>query len=127
MIRTMRRNAFKINGKEFEMKTPCLVVLCSVPTPEKGREIAKILVEARLCACVNIVAGMRSIYRWNAQIQNDPESLMILKTTPERYQDLEDRLQALHPYDVPEVLALPVYAGAQSYLDWVVSEVSPET
>ena len=107
------------------MKTPCLIVLCSVPTPEKGKEIAGKLVEGRLCACVNIVPGVQSIYRWKAQIQNDPESLMILKTTPDRYQDLEDRLKALHPYDVPEILALPVYAGAQSYLDWVVSEVSP--
>ena len=102
------------------MKTPCLIVLSSVPSPEKGKEIAGKLVDERLCACVNILSGVHSIYRWQAEIQNDPECMMILKTTPERYQDLEERLNGLHPYDVPEILALPVYAGAESYIDWVV-------
>ncbi len=106
------------------MSSSCLIVLCTVPSAQKARDIATNLVEERLCACVNILDQVQSIFRWQAEIQNDPEVLMILKTTQERYVDLEKRVRDLHPYDVPEIIALPIATGAQSYLDWVRNEVS---
>ena len=106
------------------MSTSCLVVLCTVPSTQKARDIAESVVQERLCACVNILDQVQSIFRWQAEIQNDPEVLMILKTTEQRYGDLEKRLQELHPYEVPEIIALPIAMGAQSYLDWLTSQVS---
>ena len=106
------------------MTTSCLIVLCTVPSTEKAKDIAENLVAERLCACVNILDQVQSIFRWQAEIQNDPEVLMILKTTQDRYVDLEKRLNELHPYDVPEIIALPIARGTQSYLDWIQAEVS---
>ena len=104
------------------MNPVCLVVFCTVPNPEKGREIGATLVTERLCACVNVVKDLDSIYWWDAKVTHDGEALMILKTTVERYDAMEARLSALHPYTVPEILALPVMKGAEKYLDWVNAE-----
>ena len=106
------------------MSSSCLIVLSTVPSTQKAKDIAEKLVQERLCACVNIVDEVQSIFRWQAEIQNDPEVLMILKTTQERYIALEKRIQELHPYDVPEVIALPIAMGAQAYLDWLKAEVT---
>ena len=108
------------------MNPAVLVVFCTVPTPEKGKEIGSTLVTERLCACVNVVKDLESIYWWQAKVTNDPEALMILKTTVARYDALEERLLALHPYSVPEILALPVMNGAEKYLEWVNSETQQE-
>ncbi|PIE19771.1 MAG: divalent-cation tolerance protein CutA [Proteobacteria bacterium] len=94
------------------------VVLCTCP-PSDASRIAKTVLEERLAACVNVVAGVTSLYRWKGQVQEDSESLLVLKTPRSCYPTLEKRLQQLHPYDVPEVLSLSVDAGADSYISWV--------
>ena len=96
-----------------------LVVLVTAPTPERAAEIARALVEERLAACGNVVSGVRSIYRWEGSVQDDAEALLLLKTTRPRFEALKERILALHPYQVPEVIALPVQAGSAPYLAWI--------
>ena len=102
--------------------TDALVVLVTTPSPERAAEIARALVEERLAACGNVVPGLRSIYRWEGKVQDDAEALLVLKTTRARFEALRDRVLALHPYEVPEVLALPVAAGSARYLAWIAAE-----
>ena len=102
--------------------TDALVVLVTAPTPERAAEIARALVEERLAACGNVVPGLRSIYRWEGKVQEDAEALLVLKTTRARFDALRDRVLALHPYEVPEVIALPVEAGSAPYLAWLAGE-----
>lgn len=96
------------------------VVLCTCPDVETAQALARQLVESSLVACVNVVPGLRSIYRWNGSVQEDAEVLMILKTTGDRLEVARERLVQLHPYDVPEFVALAVSNGHDSYLQWVV-------
>lgn len=100
------------------------VVLVTVPNREEGERIAEILVGEHLAACVNIVAAIRSIYRWEGAVCRDDEALLVIKTTQERYAALEARILATHPYQSPEVIALPIVAGADAYLRWLRSETS---
>jgi periplasmic divalent cation tolerance protein len=102
--------------------TDALVVLVTAPTPERAAEIARALVEERLAACGNVVPGIRSIYRWEGEVHEDAEALLVLKTTRARFDALRDRVLALHPYEVPEVIALPVETGSAAYLAWLVGE-----
>jgi periplasmic divalent cation tolerance protein len=102
--------------------TETLVVLVTTPTPERAAEIARAVVEERLAACGNVVPGLRSIYRWEGKVQDDPEALLVLKTTRARFEALRDRVLALHPYQVPEVIALRVEAGSAAYLAWIAGE-----
>jgi periplasmic divalent cation tolerance protein len=96
-----------------------LVALVTVPTRAVGTRIAKALVEERLAACVNIVPGVRSIYAWKGRVCDDRELLLVIKTTRGRYAALERRVKAMHPYEVPEVIALPIVRGSSGYLKWV--------
>jgi len=102
--------------------TDALVVLVTAPDPEKAAEIARALVEERLAACGNVLPGLRSIYRWEGKVQDDREALLLLKTTRARFEALRARVLALHPYQVPEVIALPVEAGSAPYLAWIAEE-----
>jgi periplasmic divalent cation tolerance protein len=102
--------------------TDAVVVLVTAPTAERAAEIARAVVEERLAACGNVVPGLRSIYRWEGKIQDEPEALLVLKTTRDRFEALRARLVALHPYQVPEVIALPVEAGSAPYLAWIAAE-----
>jgi periplasmic divalent cation tolerance protein len=97
-----------------------LVLLSTCPDAATAERLARELVGASLVACVNIVPGLRSIYRWNGAVHADDETLMILKTTADRCAAVRERLAALHPYDVPEIVALPVVDGHHPYLQWVV-------
>lgn len=108
------------------MSTEVLVVLVTAPTAEVAAGLARALVEARLAACGNVVPGLRSIYRWEGRVHDEPEALLVLKTTRDRFEALRDEVLRLHPYDVPEVLALPVEAGAARYLAWVAGETRGE-
>ncbi len=99
-----------------------LVVLVTAPTADQAAELARAVVEERLAACGNVVPAIRSIYRWEGAVQDDAEALLVLKTTRDRFEALRDRLLALHPYQVPEVLALPVEAGSAAYLAWLAAE-----
>jgi periplasmic divalent cation tolerance protein len=98
------------------------VVLMTAPDAACAERIARALVGERLAACVNLVPGMRSIYRWEGAVQEEAEVLLVAKTRADRVVELEARVRALHPYDVPEVIALPVDAGSAAYLRWVREE-----
>jgi periplasmic divalent cation tolerance protein len=102
---------------------PVLVVLSTFPGSDKAAEVARVLVEEKLAACVNLVPGVRSIYRWQGAVNEDTETLAIIKTTPEHYDALATRMAALHPYNVPEILALPVSAGHHPYVAWLLASV----
>jgi periplasmic divalent cation tolerance protein len=102
--------------------TDALVVFVTAPTAEKAAELARALVEERLAACGNVVSGLRSIYRWQGKVEDEAEALLVLKTTRACFEALRDRILALHPYQVPEVLALPVEAGSAAYLAWIAGE-----
>jgi periplasmic divalent cation tolerance protein len=97
------------------------VVLMTAPSADVAEHVVRTLVDERLAACGNIVPGMTSIYRWQGAVRTDAEVLVILKTTAERAAALLARASALHPYDVPELLVLPVAAGHEPYLAWVRS------
>lgn len=101
------------------------VVLVTAPGGEVARGIARTLVEDRLAACVNRVPGIASTYRWQGAIVEDTEDLLVIKTTRDRLEALLARIREIHPYTVPEVLALEVVEGATSYLDWVTAETRP--
>lgn len=98
------------------------------PPGEAAAEAAETVVAERLAACANLMPGMRSVYRWQGEIQRDEEQVMILKTTPARLPALRDRLIALHPYEEPCLLALEAEAEgkAASFADWVARSVAPE-
>lgn len=102
--------------------TDALVVLVTAPTADRAAEIARAVVEERLAACGNVLPGLRSIYRWEGKIEDEAEALLVLKTTRDRFEALRARILALHPYQVPEVIALPVEAGSAPYLAWVLAE-----
>lgn len=103
-----------------------LVVLTNVPDADTAATIARRLVEARLAACVNVLAPCRSVYRWQGAIEDDAEVPLLIKTTRARYAELERALVALHPAEVPEILALPVAAGLPDYLAWAAAETAPD-
>ena len=102
-----------------------LLVLCTCPDAASGERIARALVEERLAACVNRVPGLTSVYRWQDAVESAPEELLLIKTTRDTFPALLARLLALHPYALPEVIALPVDLGHPPYLDWVRAAVAP--
>ncbi len=98
------------------------VALTTCPDEGTARRIASALVDERLAACVNIVPDMTSIYRWEGVVETASECLLLVKTRRERLEALRRRLEELHPYDLPELVALPVEGGSPAYLTWVVEE-----
>lgn len=102
-----------------------LVCLSTCPDTDAATRIARALVEERLAACVNRIAGIASTYRWQGRIQNDAEVLLLIKTTRERFAALRDRLLELSPYDTPELIALDIVDGSRAYLDWITAETIP--
>ena len=103
-----------------------LLVLTNLPNRESAEQLAQLLVEQRLAACVNILASCRSVYRWEGKGQCEDEIPMLIKTTKARYADLEAAVKAHHPYELPEIIAVPVVAGLRGYLDWVGAQTTPE-
>jgi periplasmic divalent cation tolerance protein len=104
------------------MKSEVVAVLVSAPDAETARRIGRTLVEERLAACVNVVPGVSSIYRWRGAVEEASEVLMLVKTRAARADALAARVQALHPYELPEVVVLPVRGGSRAYLQWVAAE-----
>lgn len=96
-----------------------LIVLTTVPDQKTARKIAHDLVSKRLAACVNRIGPIRSTYRWKGKLLEDPEFLLVIKTTAARYAALERRIRAIHPYVIPEIVALPVARGYAAYLEWL--------
>ena len=99
-----------------------LLVVTTLPDRATAERIAAALVTARVAACVNVLAECTSVYRWQGKIERAGEVPMLIKTTRAAYAQLEETLRTLHPYDVPEIVALPVTAGLPAYLDWVAQE-----
>jgi periplasmic divalent cation tolerance protein len=102
-----------------------LLVLTNVPERAAAERLADMLVEQRLAACVSILAPCRSVYRWKGAVQRDEEHPILMKTTAERYPALEQALRAAHPYELPEIIAVPVARGLPAYLEWVAGETRP--
>lgn len=101
------------------MESQALVVYCTCPDQGVATHIAEAVVSERLAACVNLVPGVTSIYHWQGEIQRDAELLLIIKTRHAVYPQLEARIIELHPYQVPEIIALPIQAGSAAYLAWM--------
>jgi periplasmic divalent cation tolerance protein len=96
-----------------------IVVLVTCGSEEEALKIANALVEARLAACVNLVAPIRSIYRWEGKIWDEKEWLLIIKTQKHRFEALEQKVKSLHSYAVPEIVSLPITEVSAAYLDWI--------
>ena len=99
-----------------------LLVLTNLPDRAAAERLADLVVEKRLAACVNILAPCRSVYRWKGAVQHDEEHPMLIKTTAERYPELEKALRAAHPYELPEIVAVSIERGLPAYLEWVAGE-----
>ncbi len=106
-------------------ETGVRVVLVTAPDAPTAARLGRALVEERLAACANLVPGVRSIYRWQGDVREDAEVLLVLKTRTERCAALAARVKDLHPYELPEVLELPATGGSDAYLAWVRTESSP--
>jgi periplasmic divalent cation tolerance protein len=109
------------------MKAEDLCVgLCTVPDYDQAMVIARTLVEERLAACVNVVPRVMSVYRWHGKICENDEVLLVIKTAQQAdLSKMKDRLLTLHPYDVPELLLLPVTYGLEKYIDWISRSIEP--
>jgi len=101
------------------MPSSTLITLCTCPSQTVAEEIANSLVKQGIAACINIIPKITSIYKWQDKIEKDDETLMLIKTDQSRYQDLEQALLSLHPYELPEIIAVPVEQGLTGYLNWV--------
>ena len=99
-----------------------LLVLTNLPDRAAAERLADLLIAGKFAACVNILAPCRSVYRWKGAVQHDEEHPMLIKTTAERYPALEKALREAHPYELPEIIAVPIERGLPAYLNWVDQE-----
>lgn len=104
-----------------------LLVFTNLPDRAAAEKLAEALVEQRVAACVNILGPCRSVYRWKDTLQKEDEHLMLIKTTSERYATLENAIRAAHPYELPEIVAVPIERGLPAYLEWVAAETTPKS
>ncbi|WP_374249090.1 divalent-cation tolerance protein CutA [Thermomonas sp.] len=102
-----------------------LLCLCTCPDMATAERIAGTLVEEQLAACVNLLPGVTSLYRWQGRLQRDAEVLLLIKTTRDRYPALQARLPQLHPYELPELLAVEAADGLPAYLHWLAAATRP--
>lgn len=100
------------------------LILCTCPDRETAEKIARHLVESRLSACVNILPGVTSVYSWKGQLETAEEHLLLIKSNSDRYAYVEQAIRDLHPYELPEIISLPVERGFSDYLSWIDSCVS---
>jgi periplasmic divalent cation tolerance protein len=100
-----------------------VVVLSALGAPPDAERIARALVEERLAACVNVVPGVVSIYRWKDVVERENELMLVIKTVGERVEQLKARLLELHPYELPEVVVIPIGGGHGAYLEWIAEQV----
>jgi periplasmic divalent cation tolerance protein len=104
-----------------------LVCFCTCPDADSAARLAETLVAERLAACVNVMPGLRSVYRWRGAIEHSDEMLLLIKTTRPRLAALSARVLELHPYELPEVVAVEVAGGLSAYLDWVAEQTNDPT
>ena len=107
--------------------TDKIVVLSTVESAEDAEKIARRLVEDRLAACVSVVPGVRSFYRWKGKIEDSAEWLLVIKSSRDHFEALRIALEKLHSYEVPEAIALSVVDGSRNYLNWMEGELGPRT
>ncbi len=105
--------------------TQVLLVITNLPDADSAARLARQLVEAQAAACVNLLAPCTSTYRWQDRIETATEVPLLIKTTPDAYPGVEKLIRAAHPYELPEIIAVPVSAGLPAYLDWVSGETRP--
>jgi periplasmic divalent cation tolerance protein len=103
-----------------------LVIFVTAPNQEEAMSLAEACVCERLVACVNLIPAIESVYRWEGKVAKDSEVLLIMKTTAERFEDLARRVQELHSYETPEIIALKIEQGSNAYLEWLSQSVSGE-
>lgn len=103
--------------------TDSVVVLCTCANREDAVRIADTVVDRRAAACVNIIPGIESIYRWEGKVERASEFLLLMKTTSERFEALRDLISRIHPYETPEIVAVPIAEGAAKYLAWIREQV----
>ncbi len=101
-----------------------LVVLVTLP-PERAHDLARTLVAEHLAGCVNILPGVHSVYRWQGDVAEDPESMLLIKTSGEKYPELEARIKSLHPYEVPEIIALQYDRALPEFQSWLREALNP--
>lgn len=104
-----------------------VLVLTNLPDEATAQMLARHLVERRLAACVNILPAVRSIYRWQNTIEESVEITLLIKTTQSRYFEMENAIKMMHPYDVPEIIAVPIMAGLPAYLDWMMQQTTKDS
>ncbi len=109
------------------MPAEFVLILCSCPDRDSANDISRALVEGRLAACVNQLPGMRSTYRWEDELRHAEEVLLLIKTQAKHFSQIERRIADLHPYELPEVIAVPVSDGSRPYLDWVACSITSPT
>ena len=109
-------------ANSYPMRMPALLCFNTCPDPATAERLATQLVEERLAACVQVLPGLRSVYRWQGALERSEEVLLLIKTTPERYAALQERLPTLHPYELPELVAVEASAGLPAYLQWLGDE-----
>ena len=107
------------------MTSRAVMVFVTCPRGRVARRLATIVVTKRLAACVNIVPAVRSIFRWQGKMEQGDEALLLIKTTARRFPALSRAIKAAHPYDVPEMIALPIATGFPPYLAWISQSVTP--
>lgn len=103
-----------------------LLVLTNLPDRAAAEKLADALIENRVAACINILAPCRSVYRWQGAVQHDEEHPVLIKSTQAAYPALEAQIRALHPYELPEIVAVPIEHGLPAYLDWVAAQTRPD-
>ncbi|HIP34606.1 MAG TPA: divalent-cation tolerance protein CutA [Methanothermococcus okinawensis] len=96
-----------------------IIVFITVPNLEVGEKIGNTLVEKKLAACVNIIPEIKSVYFWKGNVENDNEHLLIIKTRKDKFKSLEKKIKEIHPYEVPEIVAIPIVLGSTDYLNWI--------
>ena len=101
------------------------IILCTCPDKDIAKKLAELLVGKNLAACVNILPGITSVYTWEDRIESEQEHLLLIKSTHGNYQAIETLLFKHHPYEIPEIIALPIERGLPEYLDWINSCLSP--
>jgi periplasmic divalent cation tolerance protein len=99
-----------------------MIIFSTTPDEETAARIAETLVEERLAACIQVLPGVTSFYRWQGKLEKSDEKLLVIKTSRDRLDELVTRIESLHPYEVPEIVAVEVADGAKKYLDWIAQE-----
>lgn len=118
------RQVSRVADTEDNPRMDAIVVFCTCPDEASAAHIANTLVAERLAACVNRIAGVTSTYRWQGRIQNDGEVLLLIKSVHTHFEALRARIIALHPYELPEVIAVDIASGHAPYLDWIAAQTA---